>query len=474
MLLISLALAWPTIWTPIPRDGADLEDEANDQVNSDEHVDIVGDASFPAGYWSLDDENLYFRIRVNEGPWNQEGVSLQEGSWGIALELDGDPSNLEYVIGMAGTLPTIEFLQHGTGSGPSATLTGYFDYSYTPLDDNLLLIEKADSSIDGDPDWFIDLAVARVDAETRFGIEDTTSFQVAIVTGQDNGMSTFDADQAGLLGMGNIGWSDALAIDEDGDGLSGPEEAEAGTDPKDADSDDDGLNDSRELDINTDPLLCDTDGDGLPDGLERGVDFPGPDTDTSAGCYIEDADPETKTHAKKIDTDDGSVLDGDEDINSNGRVDAWELDPNVGEDDVDADLDGVLNGVEAWCELDGGVVDDGDGGGDSDADGVDDAIEGTLDQDGDGIPSFCDEDSDGDGLSDVEEGTGDNDGDGTPDYLDDTDDALCEEDEEPDTGELLAGDFTGGHFTGGACSSAGGAGALFPALLSLFSLLGLR
>ncbi len=504
MLLISLAFAWPTSWTPLPYDGADLTDGAGDQVNADEQVDLVGNASFPAGFWALDDDDLYFRMRVNEGPWTQQDVALQEGSWGIGLELDGDDSNLEYVIGVAGTLPVVEFLEHVSGAGPTATVTGYHDVSYTPIADGILRIEQADSSIDGDPDWFVDVAVSRDDVSTWFGIEDDTLFKVVLLTGQDNGMTSFDADQAGLSGMGNIGWSETLSIDADGDGLTGPEEDAAGTDPNDADTDDDGLNDGRELTISTDPLLCDTDSDGLPDGLERGIESPGPDTDVGAGCFLADADPDSKTDANQADTDDGSVPDGDEDLNANGRVDTWELDPNVGEDDLDADLDQILNGVEAWCGLDGGQIDDGEGGGDSDADSIDDAVEGDGDPDGDGVPSFCDEDSDGDGVSDEEEGEGDTDGDDIPDYLDedsdddgipdseegdlsadtdcdgipdrldDTDDALCDEGEEEDTGGGLQGAFTGGNFTGGACSSAGSRGSLFPAAFALLALFSLR
>ena len=202
LALLSAAFAWPTDWTPLLSEGADLTDTADDQVNADEQVDLVGDTSFPAGYWSLDADNLYFRMRVNETPWNVEDVSLQEGSWGIALDVDEDLANLEYVIGVAGSLPVVEFLEHVSGAGPSAPVTGYHDYSYTPIDDDILRISQAPSSIDGDADWFIDVAIARTDADTWFGITDTSTFHVALVTGQDNGMSTFDSDQAGAGGLG--------------------------------------------------------------------------------------------------------------------------------------------------------------------------------------------------------------------------------------------------------------------------------
>ena len=57
--------------------------------------------------------------------------------------------------------------------------------------------------------------------------------------------------------------------DEDGDGLSGTQEAIAGTDPQNPDTDDDGLLDGEEVLIyGTDPKNADTDGDLLKDGEE--------------------------------------------------------------------------------------------------------------------------------------------------------------------------------------------------------------
>lgn len=53
-----------------------------------------------------------------------------------------------------------------------------------------------------------------------------------------------------------------------------------------------------------------------------------------------------------------------------------------------------------------------------DDDGIPDEVEGTGDQDGDGIPNYRDLDSDGDGLLDEDEGTNDLDGDGLGNYLD--------------------------------------------------------
>ena len=93
----------------------------------------------------------------------------------------------------------------------------------------------------------------------------------------------------------------------------------------------------------------------------------------------------------------------------------------------DSDGDGIPNAVEGPGDADGdGIPNEYDE--DSDGDGIPDEYEGAGDSDGDGIPDFLDTDSDGDGWSDAEEAGGDpsnpvdTDGDGVPDYLDDDSD----------------------------------------------------
>ncbi len=128
-------------------------------------------------------------------------------------------------------------------------------------------------------------------------------------------------------------------------------DSESTTDPLDDDSDDDSITDGHE-DANangrvdnslgatnttgtgeTDPNALDTDGDGLQDGTEKG-NIAAEGTDTDPLTFIADRNPLTVTSPLDVDTDDGSVSDGAEDTNKNGRVDADERDPNDASDDV--------------------------------------------------------------------------------------------------------------------------------------------
>ncbi|HYO58325.1 Ig-like domain-containing protein [Archangium sp.] len=232
-----------------------------------------------------------------------------------------------------------------------------------------------------------------------------------------------------------------IGLDTDKDGIADSIETATGTDPNDDDSDDDGITDGNE-DANrdgfvdpgeTNPRKADTDGDGLQDGTELGLTAP-QGTGTNALAFHPDADPTTTTDPLDVDTDDGGVSDGAEDLNHNGRIDSGETDPNNKADDkpvTDTDGDGIPDAIETATGTDPTKADtDGDGIPDGiedkDHDGVVDPGETDprkTDTDGDGIPDGI-EDKDHDGVVDPGETDPrktDTDGDGIPDGTEDKD-----------------------------------------------------
>ncbi|WP_428262428.1 thrombospondin type 3 repeat-containing protein [Haliangium sp.] len=293
--------------------------------------------------------------------------------------------------------------------------------------------------------------------------------------GVDDGAEDPDHDgsvESGELDPGDLSDDVAVPRDGDGDGLSDDEEGFFDTNPGDADSDEDGIDDGDEFnwshDRDRDGEInagdADSDGDGLFDGTERGLTAAGPDTDVGAGGFVPDADPTTTTHPLVADSDGGSVPDGVEDVDGNGRVDPGETDPNDASDDLllDSDGDTITDAIEGSGDPDSDgtpnladLDSDGDTISDADEAGDDDLLTLPVDSDDDGTADYLDLDSDGDGLSDADEAGDadldtppvDTDGDGTPDYLDldsDDDGTPDAEDECPTDDRVDCGNGGGG------------------------------
>ncbi len=156
--------------------------------------------------------------------------------------------------------------------------------------------------------------------------------------------------------------------DTDNDGLIDLYEAQIGTSQTDQDTDDDGVIDGDEVqpDVDTDgdgainALDPDSDDDGVFDGTELGLSCILPATDVSQGHCLTDIDPSTTTDPLNADTDGGTVPDGVEDANQNGRVDPGETDPNDPNDDIpECTMDGDCGDATSGkvCSAAGNCVD---------------------------------------------------------------------------------------------------------------------
>ncbi len=140
------------------------------------------------------------------------------------------------------------------------------------------------------------------------------------------------------------------ADDTDGDGIPDTIEDGSGTclSSIDDDSDDDGILDGNE-DLNRNGVweeaegetnFCDadTDDDLILDGTEIGLASP-QGSDTDPAVFVADLDPATTTDPLDDDSDGDGELDGEEDANQNGRVDAGETDPLPGADPTVENVD---------------------------------------------------------------------------------------------------------------------------------------
>ncbi len=234
----------------------------------------------------------------------------------------------------------------------------------------------------------------------------------------------FDVDAVGGGDLNGDGVADTGVVrDTDGDGLA---------DFRDVDSDNDGILDSVE---GTPTALVDTDGDGIPDVRDLDSDDDGiPDVieagliDANADGFMDAGQTPTATPRntdgfgapdfRSLDSNGDGTFDiagtraAAHDADHDGRVDAGS----------DADEDGIRDVVDAAPMIFGTFADsDGDGVADAqdmdlDNDGIPNSLDGSDDTDGDGLPNLADLDSDGDGVPDlVEAGGVDADGDGRVD-----------------------------------------------------------
>lgn len=144
--------------------------------------------------------------------------------------------------------------------------------------------------------------------------------------------------------------------DEDGDGISNPDEATLGTDPQNPDTDGDGLSDGQEVTNGSNPLdpcdpvpaspdcFVDDDGDGLSNSYEGVIG----------------------TDPNNPDSDGDGVNDGQEDAGGSDPLDP--CDPNPMNVLCDADLDGLPDDVETTLGTNPNNPD-------SDGDGINDGME---------------------------------------------------------------------------------------------------
>jgi len=181
-----------------------------------------------------------------------------------------------------------------------------------------------------------------LDGEEVHGIDNTST--PFIVTGTSDPHDPCDPNPNNAL------------CDQDGDGISNPDEGTIGTDPTNPDTDGDGINDGVEVTNGSDPLdpcdpvatmagcFIDTDGDGLSDSHEGviGTDPTNPDTDGDG------------------------INDGAEETGGSDPLDP--CDPNPNNVHCDADLDGLPDDVEAALGTDPTNPD-------TDGDGISDGME---------------------------------------------------------------------------------------------------
>jgi len=415
MIIIS-AIAEPQQWQTITHEDIPI-------IDIDEGyggIDVVGGLE-----WGLEDTSIHLRFSLANAEFTEDS------QWRILMQSQSDQEIVGFVI-TPSSFHLANFATHFTEPSNLRFPLGEEDFAsqiQLPTEDSPQLSVQI-------PLWDIP-------------INQLKALSFAVITQDEQNKDLLGTEDT----INPILWGDPLIVDTDGDGLPADLEQELQTDPNDADSDDDGLSDGKEWALGSDPFLCDSDNDGLFDGLESGISTASADTDTSMDCFLSDADPTSQTSPILADSDGGGTIDSIEDRNGNGKVDEWETDPNIIDDDVDSDNDGIPDIFEIQCSENVSS--------DTDDDGASDSSEGFDDTDEDGIPNFCDTDDDEDGIDSAYEGFDDLDGDGLPNAYDtdaDGDDILDENERSWDVDCDGIEEFLDSNPDDGPCSDSDGDG----------------
>jgi len=273
-------------------------------------------------------------------------------------------------------------------------------------------IMPPDMDGDGNPDYL------DIDADND-GIPDTVEADLDVLADGDGDQinDAYDIDAT-------------LGTDANGDGV------DDAVSPIDTDADN--APDYLDLDSDNDSVLdvieaggADSDGDGFIDVLpiSEGTLTTPTDSDVDGNGDWRETDSDNDgindivgTAGETADGDGDGVVDDINDADGDGIPDVIDQSDGVGTA-TDSDRDGILDDTEGSGDFDGdGLPDNQDT--DSDNDGIPDSTEAgptpdnPVDTDGDGMPDYTDTDSDNDGLGDDLEGSADRDGDGIPDYID--------------------------------------------------------
>jgi hypothetical protein len=239
-------------------------DPRRDEPGAVEERDVVGDEDAAAVFLASDATHLFFRMRLDATP--VVNGDFEPFGWGVAIDTDFDRLNYELLAMVDGTFPTDRVrLARNVLVGRPGNIADPAEQTVAtyPGEESARAVQaegRFESSFGGDPDYFVDWAIARRDL-TVFGVGATTP--LVMVFGTSTQGETLDADLACHV-SGTDGRdfpraaTDPVSVtgevtDSDGDGLSDREEDERGTDPTNPDSDGDGYDDGVEVRDGTDP-----------------------------------------------------------------------------------------------------------------------------------------------------------------------------------------------------------------------------
>lgn len=191
------AAAWPlaTQWIPVYKSSVLLQDSVSD-ANTERNV--VSDTTHDAAFIFNDGTYLYYRLRLDASPSGGGGQNqLKPYGWGVLLDTNQNAADYEWMFMVDGISnpETINFWQNttqaipGNAADPPEVLTTSIAASGN------IVISAADTSINGDQDYFLDWRFPYSTFKTATGLSDNSVIRMWF--GTSNNASTMGGDLVG-------------------------------------------------------------------------------------------------------------------------------------------------------------------------------------------------------------------------------------------------------------------------------------
>lgn len=204
VLLVSFPLfsegAWPTAaqWVPFYL-GPNYLQDSNTDTNGSRNV--VADPSNDAAFFYSDGTYIYFRLRIDQDPAGSGGQGLLKPfGWGMVIDTNQNANNYELLLMLDGvsqneSVALWKNTVQGTLGSPSDTPEVM--YSSTTLPGNYA-ITQANTSINGDPDYFIDFRYSYAQIKAAGGLTDYTPLRFFFATSSN--ANSFSGGGGDLVG----------------------------------------------------------------------------------------------------------------------------------------------------------------------------------------------------------------------------------------------------------------------------------
>ncbi|OGR13335.1 MAG: hypothetical protein A3K53_09515 [Deltaproteobacteria bacterium RIFOXYB2_FULL_66_7] len=197
---------------PFYKNGTYIQDPNNDTNGS---RNVVSDPDNDVAFYYNDGVYLYFRLRLDQSPAGTGGQGLLGPfGWGMVIDTDLNANNYELLVILDGVskVEGIAIWQNTVqGTLGSPTDPPEVMYSSAPLPGNYAIVQ-ANTSINGDPDYFLDFRCSYAQLKAAGGLTDYTRLRFFFAT-SSNG-SSFSGGGGDLVGATDLytGLSDQVAL----------------------------------------------------------------------------------------------------------------------------------------------------------------------------------------------------------------------------------------------------------------------